>query len=327
MPVNDLEIEFATPDGSGPVVIRRQEPSRQAHDWLAQNRLRIEEIVDVHGRVLLRDLGLAAVSEFNRAVQIFDSDLLDYVHRSTPRTKLGGKIFTATEYPADRTIPPHNENSYTDSWPNRIYFFCLVAPEHGGETPIADSREVYRRIDPAVRERFERDGVLYLRNFTQGIDLRWQDVFQTEDRAEVARYCNAHRIEFAWQDNGPVLRTMQRSQATAVHPGTGKTVWFNQAHLFHISALEAHEQESLIESLGFENLPRNAFYGDGSPIEVEVLEHIRDAYAQEATQFAWRRGDILLLDNLLFAHGRRPYRGSRKIVVAMARLNQAQLSN
>ena len=58
-----------------------------------------------------------------------------------------------------------------------------------------------------------------------------------------------------------------------VHPGVGQPVWFNQAHLFHISALEASEQESLIETLGTENVPRNAVYGDGSPIEADVLEH------------------------------------------------------
>jgi alpha-ketoglutarate-dependent taurine dioxygenase len=314
----DEKIEFAAPDGRGPVVVRGLAAGLQAHPWLAENRSRIEDIVNVHGGVLLRDLGLTAVSEFNRAVQVFDSDLLDYVHRSTPRTKVGGRIFTASEYPADRTIPLHNENSYTDAWPNRIYFFCLVPPEHGGETPTADSRGVYRRIDPAVRERFERDGVLYVRNFTEGIDLSWQDVFQTEDRAEVERYCTAHDIEFEWRDRGPALRTMQRSQATVVHPGVGEPVWFNQAHLFHISALEASERESLIETLGTGNVPRNAFYGDGSPIEADVLEHIREAYAQEKTLFTWQRGDILLLDNLLMAHGRSPFAGARKIVVAMA---------
>jgi alpha-ketoglutarate-dependent taurine dioxygenase len=318
MTIPDEKIEFAALDGRGPVVVRGLAAGPQAHAWLAENRSRIEDIVNVHGGVLLRDLGLSAVSEFNRAVQVFDSDLLDYVYRSTPRNKVGGRIFTATEYPADRTIPLHNENSYTDAWPNRIYFFCLVAPKHGGETPTADSRGVYRRIDPAVRERFERDGVLYVRNFTEGIDLSWQEVFQTEDRAEVERYCTAHDIEFEWRDRGPVLRTMQRGQATVVHPGVGEPVWFNQAHLFHISALEASERELLIETLGTENLPRNAVYGDGSPIEADVLEHIRDAYSQEKTLFTWQRGDILMLDNLLFAHGRSPFAGTRKIVVAMA---------
>ena len=318
MPTPDEKVEFAGPESRGPVVVRGLAAGLQAHAWLAENRSRIEAIVNVHGGVLLRDLGLTAVSEFNRVVQVFDSDLLDYAYRSSPRTKVGGRIFTSTEYPADRTIPLHNENSYTDAWPNRIYFFCLVAPKHGGETPTADSRGVYRRIGPAVRERFERDGVLYVRSFTEGIDLSWQEVFQAEDRAEVERYCTAHGIEFEWRDRGPVLRTMQHGPATVMHPGLGEPVWFNQAHLFHISALEASERESLIYTLGIENVPRNALYGDGSPIETDVLEHIRDAYSQEKTLFTWQRGDILLLDNLRLAHGRSPFAGARKIVVAMA---------
>ncbi|MDM4719715.1 TauD/TfdA family dioxygenase [Micromonospora sp. WMMA1363] len=318
MPAADEKFEFAAPDGRGPVVVRRPAAQLQAHTWLTENRSRIDDIVATHGGVLLRDFGFTSVSAFNRAVQIFSPDLLDYVHRSTPRTKIGGKIYSATEYPADRSIPLHNENSYTDAWPDRIYFFCLVAAEHGGETPIADSRGVYRRIDPAVRERFERAGVLYVRNFNEGVDLSWQEVFQTEDRTEVERYCAAHRIEFEWRDRGPALRTSQRCQATVPHPGTGEPVWFNQAHLFHISALDAGEQASLIETFGTENVPRNAFYGDGSPIEPDVLEHIRDAYEQEKALFIWQRGDIMVLDNLLFAHGRRPFKGARKIVVAMS---------
>ncbi|MER6626321.1 TauD/TfdA family dioxygenase, partial [Streptomyces sp. NPDC000931] len=169
-----------------------------------------------------------------------------------------------------------------------------------------------------VRERFERDGVLYVRNFVAGVDLSWQEVFQTEDRAQVEQYCEAHDIDFQWRDDGPELTTKQRCQATVRHPGTGQPVWFNQAHLFHASALAADEQASLVDTFGAENLPRNAFYGDHSPIEPEVLDHIRDAYEQQKTAFAWQRGDIMLLDNLLFAHGRDPYEGTRKILVAMA---------
>jgi hypothetical protein len=34
--------------------------------------------------------------------------------------------------------------------------------------------------------------------------------------------------------------------------------------------------------------------------------------------FSWRRGDLLVLDNLLAAHGRKPFEGDREILVAMA---------
>ena len=112
------------------------------------------------------------------------------------------------------------------------------------------------------------------------------------------------------------MRTRQVCQAVATHPHTGEAVWFNQAHLFHVSSLEAEIRESLLAS---DEPPRNAYYGDGSPIEDVVLDEVRAAYAKEAVVFPWQRGDILVVDNMLTAHGRRPYRGARKIVVAMGR--------
>jgi hypothetical protein len=69
-----------------------------------------------------------------------------------------------------------------------------------------------------------------------------------------------------------------------------------------------------------DELPRNAFYGDGSTIESAVLDEIRDIYNRTAISFPWQKGDILMLDNFLVSHGREPYAGPRKILVAMADL-------
>ena len=66
------------------------------------------------------------------------------------------------------------------------------------------------------------------------------------------------------------------------------------------------------------DLPRNAFYGDGTPIEDSVIEEINHIYRQEMISFSWQAGDILMLDNMLFAHGRNPFVGSRKVLVGMA---------
>jgi hypothetical protein len=95
-------------------------------------------------------------------------------------------------------------------------------------------------------------------------------------------------------------------------------VWFNQAHLFHVSSLESEIRDLLLSSSGGEP-PRNAFYGDGTPIDDADLEGIRAAYEKEIVVFRWQEGDVLLLDNMLAAHGRKPYRGPRQIVVGMGR--------
>jgi alpha-ketoglutarate-dependent taurine dioxygenase len=103
-----------------------------------------------------------------------------------------------------------------------------------------------------------------------------------------------------------------------LHPRTGEAVWFNQAHLFHISSLPVDVKESLLSIFAPEDLPRNALYGDGSPIEPAALEEIRHAYAMEQVLFPWKNGDVLMLDNVLAAHGRTPFSGERKVLVGMS---------
>ena len=312
-----VKYEFIRPETEGLLVITPQ-VNLNIFEWIKENKFFLEDYLIKFGGILLRDFGIYSVSEFNKAVQIFSPNLLDYVYRSTPRTKLGGKIYTATEYPADRTIPLHNENSYSNAWPEKIFFFSVIVAAEGGDTPIADSRRVYKRIDRSIRDRFEQKGILYVRNYTPGIDLSWQEVFQTDQKEVVNKYCQDNNIEFVWNKSGPELTTKQVCQASIIHPISGVPVWFNQAHLFHISALEANDRISLIKELGEENLPRNTFYGDGKSIEIEVLEHIREVYNQERMKFQWQKGDIMILDNILTAHSREPYKGERKVAVAMA---------
>jgi hypothetical protein len=76
--------------------------------------------------------------------------------------------------------------------------------------------------------------------------------------------------------------------------------------------------ETLLASLGEENLPRNTYYGDGTPIEADALETIREVYERTKIRFTWHRNDLLLLDNMRFTHGRESYAGARKVLTGMA---------
>lgn len=312
-----VKCQFINPDTQTLLMVE-PEVNLNIFEWVKENRYLLEEYLIKYNGVLLRNFGIYAVSEFNKVVQIICPNLLDYVYRSTPRTRLGDKIYTATEYPAYRTIPLHNENSYTKAWPEKIFFFSVIVATEGGETPIASSRNVYKKIDNSIKEKFERNRIMYVRNYTPGVDLSWQNVFQTEKREEVDKLCKDYDIQFQWNNSGPELTTRQVCQATIKHSITGESVWFNQAHLFHISALEESDRFSLIKELGENNIPRNTFYGNGSSIEIEVLEHIRKVYNEEKIKFKWHKGDIMVLDNVLTAHAREPFKGERKVAVAMA---------
>jgi alpha-ketoglutarate-dependent taurine dioxygenase len=269
------------------------------------------------GGILFRGFAVPDVSAFKDFAASFGDPLLSYEFGSTPRSKVEQGVYTSTEYPAHQSIPLHNEQAYTRQWPMRIWFYCHTAAPAGGETPIADSREVYRRIDPAIRARFVEKGLMYVRNYGNGLDVPWQQVFNTDDPVAVEAFCREQDVVCEWKDEGE-LRTRQVCQAVAAHPRTGEAVWFNQAHLFHVSALEEAVREALLEVVDEADLPRHVYYGDGSPIEEAILDEIRAAYDSVTIRFPWQQGDVLMLDNMLAAHGRAPFKGPRRVVVAMA---------
>lgn len=285
--------------------------------WAKNNREFIETNLLKQGGILFRNFNMKTVDEFEQFITVVSSELLEYRERSSPRSRVSGNIYTSTDYPADQSIFLHNENSYQQTWPLKIFFFCVISPHQGGETPIADCRNVFRRIDPRIRERFIQKKVMYVRNFGEGFGLPWQTVFQTTDRAAVEAYCHSAGIEFEWKA-GNRLRTRQIRPAVARHPQTKEMIWFNHATFFHVSTLEPSVREALLAEFKEEDLPNNTYYGDGSPIEPTVLDQLREAYWQETVIFPWQEGDVLMLDNMLAAHGRSPFVGSRRVVVGMS---------
>lgn len=304
-------------DGSRAVSCTPTVPGLDAREWLAGSGETLARLRAEHGAVLLRGFSPVDAKGLAALVTALDGGLRDYDNRSTPRQRVNGNVFTSTEYPADQTIPQHNEMSYADSWPATLFLTCLVPAATGGETPIADSGRVYDRIPAATRERFERHGVMYVRNFGHGMDLSWQEVFQTEDRAEVDAYCEQHGIQAEWL-GGERLRTRHVVQATLEARATGTKVWFNQAHLFHVSSLPAEVERELRENFAEDELPRNALYGDGTPLDPADLAAVRAAYGPEEIALPWQAGDIVIVDNEQFSHGRNPYSGARTVLVAMA---------
>ncbi|KST70375.1 TauD/TfdA family dioxygenase [Mastigocoleus testarum] len=295
--------------------------------WFKKNRDFIKVNLLKYGGILFRNFNFTSVAEFEQLMKVISNDMMRYTYRSTPRSHVSGNVYTSTEYPAYQSIPLHNEMSYSHNWPLIVGFFCIQPSEQGGETPIADSRRILTNLNPKIVEKFRQKKVMYVRNYQDGLDLSWENVFQTTDKSEVENYCKSFGIDCEWKSSNH-LRTRQVCQAIAIHPQTGESVWFNQAHLFHVSSLESSVRDFLFANFQEEDFPRNSYYGDGSPIEESVLEEIHQIYHQEKIIFPWCKGDILMLDNMLFSHGREPFIGSRKVVVAMAEsFHQLKTSN
>lgn len=292
-------------------------------EWKKENAEYLKEKLLIHGAVLIRNFGINTVLRFDEFLKLFkESVLLDYVGGNSPRTKLSKGIYTSTEYPPERFISLHNELSYSDQWPDHLFFCCETPPNEKGNTIIADSRKVLQRLSPEVIDMFEKKKVKYIRNLHGGNGIfgpSWQDTFETQDRDEVTEICKNRNVEFEWKNDGS-LRTTEIGPGVVIHPVTKEKAWFNQADQFHPSNHSPQYYEALVEMCDgrLEDLPTHACFGDGSDIPDEALDNVRKSFNALSIYFPWQEGDVLIIDNVLMAHGRAPYSGPRKILVAMS---------
>lgn len=290
--------------------------------WARGNQEFIQTKLLEHGAILFRGFKVASVSDFEEFALASCPGLFGE-YGDLPREEMGGNVYGSTAYPSDQAILPHNESSQMHCWPLKIWFHCVKAAVVGGETPIIDCRKVYQSLDPAIRDTFARKGLMYVRNYVPGFDVTWEEFFRTNDRSEVEAYCRRVGLEFEWK-GAHGLQTRKICPAVAVHPKTGETVMFNQIQAHHVSCLEPVTRDALLSLFKIEDLPRNVYYGDGSVIEDAVVDEMREVYRKLAVSFSWQEGDILMLDNMLSAHGRNPYTGPRKILVTMGEMFAAE---
>ncbi|MEU9575608.1 TauD/TfdA family dioxygenase [Streptomyces massasporeus] len=300
-----------------PLLVEAESADRDAIRLIKSDRERLRASLRTHGALLLRGFDIGGIDGFDQVVRELSGDPLTYSERSSPRSTIKGNVYTSTDYPPEEEIFVHNENSYQASWPRTLYFYCDQPPETRGATPLTDIRKVYASIDPEVREEFARRGWMVVRNFHDHFGVAWRELFNTDERAEVEAYCRSKDIEFEWL-GGDGLRTRARRDAIHTHPETGETVWFNHIVFFHHTTLPAEVREGLLGLFGEEDLPTNTYYGDGGRIPDEVTDHLRACYRAQTVRFDYQRDDVLVVDNMLAAHGREPFTGARRIAVAMA---------
>ena len=320
-----MEFELSTPNGAEalPLIVEPRGDSSpsvlELVDYVDNHREWMDSALHRHGGILLRGFAVRDVKDFQEVSHAVIPELKPYVEGQSPRTKVADNVYTSTEFPPQYRITLHNELSYAKTPPRRIMFYCLIEPTEGGETPIVDCRTVYSAMDPAIRERFERSGVRYVKAMhgqEHGLGKSWAQHFETNDKQQVENYLREGDIDFEWTPDGS-LRTSARRPATIRHPVTDEMLWFNQANLWHVTNIDEKHRGQILKRCGEENLPTHAYYGDGDAIDEADLNRVRDMLWQQAVMFPWRQGDVLVLDNYLAAHGRMPYSGARKILVAM----------
>ena len=318
-------IDSYQPAGAGqpiPALIAVPDPARASLfdtvQWLQRNRSELLGTVRSRGAVLLRGLPVTAPSEVAALRDTLFGQVTGPREPFARRDALGYGLYSDLHWSAGQLLCPQHEQSYRLSFPQLLLLACLQPPATGGQSLLADGRQVLSRLPATLAERLRTHGWIMVRHFRDRFGVPWQEAFGATDPGELESTLDRELIGHRWLADG-VLRTFRQRAAVVHHPVDGQACWFNHAAFFNEYGLglDPQERQVLREAFGPTGLTLNTLIGDGTPFTPAEVATIERVYDELTVPVELGAGDLLVLDNIAVAHGRRPYTGRRVVAVAM----------
>jgi alpha-ketoglutarate-dependent taurine dioxygenase len=298
--------------------------------WMADNHQAIEAALLSFGAIVWRGFPVSKTDDFLAAMAGFVPFSKGYAGGTSDGKAIKGAAMEATRTPPHVYIQLHQEMSYLPGYPRALAFFCKQACDSGGETVICDMRGLLEQIPEPTRRKFETLGARYVRNLRSAEvddwradpELRhntWQYWFDSEDRAVISAQLEERGTQYRWNADGS-LSFWNNQPATTLHPVSKEPLYFNQlnSQIWNRHTI-GEERAALFNRLYGDHTdrPYAVAFGNGDPVTEEDYLAVRDVFEARKIAFAWRAGDIMLLDNHLVAHGRHPFTGERDVQVML----------
>ncbi|MFK8015379.1 MAG: TauD/TfdA family dioxygenase [Gammaproteobacteria bacterium] len=283
-----------------------------AFAWLAAQRESLLDQVSRHGAVLFRDFGVNDAEQFDRFVRALDLPNFTYADSlsNAVRINMTDRVFTANEAPPDVGIFLHHEMAQTPIFPSRLFFYCEQAAAQAGQTPLCRSDALYnalREALPAFVDRCEQLGVKYSNTMPASDDHQsgqgrsWRSTLGAQQRDDAER--KLQELGYSWEwlaDESLAVTSPVLPAVRQLHDG--RKVFFNQLIAAYLGWADSHK------ALRF---------GDDSAMDQDAMQRASDIADALTFDLAWQSGDVALVDNHTVMHGRRPFKGTRRVLVSL----------
>lgn len=284
--------------------------------WAATQGAEWRRLLLHHGAILLRGCPIDEPADFERLLDDVGFPRMPYVGGAAPRTAVTSRVLTSNESPPSEPIPFHHEMAQVPNPPAYIFFYCDLPPEQGGQTPIVHSHQVYKRfveIDSDFAEKVERTGVRYIRVMPEeddpssAIGRSWKSTFLTDNKTVAEEKMRQLGTTWTWLEDGNLRTETATVPAIRVEPRSQRKTFFNSMVAAYTGWIDERNDPT-----------KSVKCGDGSPVEGDVLTRTGEAMTEECVAFTWQKGDVLLIDNQLVLHSRRPFSGKRRILASIS---------
>lgn len=287
--------------------------------WTNANRESLLKTATEHGAILFRDCGLDSVDAFDAFVQSLDIPNFPYKRSlsNAVRVNRTERVFSANEAPPEVQIFFHHEMAQTPIYPEWIMFYCEIAAESGGATPICRSDVLFERLQSECSEfaaACESKGLQYTNVMPDdddpesGMGRSWRSTLGTDTREGAEERLRELNYSWQWLPDGSLKATTPPLPAV-MEVSPGRKTFFNQLIAAFSGWKDARNDPS--ESIR---------HGDGSKLDADAVRRSIEISEEIAFDVPWQSGDAVLIDNRVVMHARRSFVGKRKVVASLGQM-------
>ncbi len=284
--------------------------------YLKSNRAEVDQLLKNAGAVLFRGFDVASPEGFDEAVGAYGDDNFAYKESlsNAVRINVTPRVFTANEAPPETSIYLHHEMAQTPIYPSKLFFYCQIAADKGGATPLCRSDILLEKLameEPEIVDAFAAKGVRYsstmpLENDAgSGQGRSWRSTLNCEDKAGAEARLQALGYEWTWGEDQslrattPVLKAVRQLD-------DGRRVFFNQLIAAYRGWSDSRNDAS-----------KSISFGDGTPITPDHMASGIRLADELSFDLKWQPSDVALIDNFAVMHGRRPFEGKRRVLASL----------
>lgn len=285
-------------------------------NWIHDSREKLLGDLALHGALLLRGFPVRTDLDFDSCIGAFDLPGFTYAESlsNAVRRNRTPRVFTANEAPPSAAIYLHHEMAQTPLYPSALFFFCEHAASSGGATPLCRSDILLAAMQaelPDFVAACEELGVRYANVMPAEEDLEsaqgrsWHSTLGADTRAAAEAKLARLAYDWQWQSDDSLRAVTPVLPAVRTLPD-GRRVFFNQL----IAAFRGWQDRR-------NTAQKSISFGDGSVIPVAAMDRVIALADALTFDLVWQTGDVVLVDNFLVMHGRRPYVGERRVLAAL----------
>ncbi len=287
--------------------------------WVASKKDELLENAASHGAALFRGFPVRSAEDFDTFVSSLALSNFPYRKSLSNAVRINKteRVFTANESPPGVDIFFHHEMAQTPIYPKWILFFCEKAASEGGATQLCRSDWLYERLAaecPEFIQDCEQKGLQYTNvmpaedDAKSGMGRSWRNTLGAGTTEAAEKRLAELNYSYRWLDDG-CLRATSPPLPAVMEVAPGRKTFFNQ-----LIAAYAGWKDS-------RNDPADAIrHGDGSKLDAKAVKKAIAISEKLSFEAQWQDGDVVLIDNTVVMHGRRPFVGVRKVLASLANM-------